>query len=118
MEQNLPLVQFGPADKGYNGWIIPFLGKMDEGRVFKFLVNGGLQLLGLGFLVIGILYTALKLFGEYGFLENVINAEGISGAKLAGAIAGMVIGILLSILTSWILYSVVRKRAEIGRAHV
>ncbi|MFT5055562.1 MAG: hypothetical protein ACI80H_000264 [Pseudoalteromonas distincta] len=112
MEQNLPFVSLSITDKAYNKFIIPYLGKLDDGNVFKNVITSILWLLSIGLLLGGIYLSIYELFGDYGYIETSVTAEHLTGGKMFGSIVGMVIGLAISIVTSWILYSVLKKRTE------
>ena len=112
MEQNLPFVSLPIADKGYNNLVIPFLGKLDDGNVFKNIITSLLSILAITFLVGGIYLSLAGLFGDDGFIENYIANDILSGGEIAGAVAGVIFGFFISVFASWALYSVLKKRTE------
>lgn len=110
MEKNLPFVSFSVADKGYNKLILPLLGKLDNGNVFKNIITFLLSLGAIGFLLGGIYLSFTEIFGDSGFRNtHISNAEGM---KMFGAIIGLIIGFAVSISVAWVLYSVLKKRTE------
>ena len=112
MEQNLPFVSLSITDKAYNKFIIPYLGKLDDGNVFKNVITSIFWLFSIGLLLGGIYLSISGLFGDNGYIETSVTADYLTGGKMFGSIVGMVIGLAISIVTSWILYSVLKKRTE------
>lgn len=112
MEKNLPFVSLSFADKGYNKLVIPFLGKLDDGNVFKTIITLLLTVLAVGLLLGGIYLSIDGLFGDSGFVKSYISNENLSGGKKAGAVFGLILGFAISILTAWALFSVLKKRTE------
>lgn len=112
MEKNLPFVSLSIADKGYNKLVIPFLGRLDNGNVFKNIITLLLSLLAVGLLLGGIYLSIDGLFGDSGFVKSYISSEYLSGGKKAGAVVGLILGFAMSILTAWALFSVLKKRTE------
>ena len=112
MEKNLPFVSLSLADKGYNKLVIPFLGKLDDGNVFKNIIILLLTVLAFGLLLGGIYLSFDGLFGDSGFIKSYISDENLSGGKKAGAVVGLILGFAISILTAWVLFSVLKKRSE------
>jgi len=116
MEKNLPFVSLSLADKGYNKFIIPFLGKLDDGNVFKTIVNLLFTVLSFALLLGGVYLSITGLFGDSGFIKQYISSDYLSGGQKAGAVVGMILGFAISILTAWALFSVLKKRSEKMRA--
>ncbi len=112
MEKNLPFVSLSFVDKAYAKLIIPFLGKLDDGNVFKNIITFLLSLTAIALLLGGIYLAIVGLFGYEGYIKSYITNEGISGGKQFGAIIGLVLGFSISILTAWTLYSILKKRTE------
>jgi len=112
MEKNLPFVSLSIADKGYNKLVIPFLGRLDDGNVFKNIITLLLSVLAVGLLLGGIYLSVDGLFGDSGFVKSYISSEYLSGGKKAGAVAGLILGFAISILTAWALFSILKKRTE------
>jgi hypothetical protein len=112
MEKNLPLVSLSLADKGYNKLVIPFLGKLDDGNVFKNIIIFLLSVLSIGYLLGGIYLSFSGLFGDSGFIKSYISSDFVSGSKKAGAVVGLIFGFVISILTAWALFSILKKRTE------
>ena len=112
MEKNLPLVSLSLADKGYNKLVIPFLGKLDDGNVFKNIIIFLLSVLSIGLLLGGIYSSFSGLFGDSGFIKSYISSDFVSGSKKAGAVVGLIFGFVISILTAWALFSILKKRTE------
>ena len=112
MEQNLPFVSLSITDKAYNKFIIPYLGKLDDGNVFKNVITSIFWLFSIGLLLGGIYLSISGLFGDNGYIETSVTADYLTGGKMFGSTVGMVIGLAISIVTSWILYSVLKKRTE------
>ena len=112
MEKNLPFVSLSVADKGYNKLVIPFLGKLDDGNVFKNIIILLLTVLAIGLLLGGIYLSFDGLFGDSGFVKSYILNDYLSGGKKAGAVVGLILGFAISILTAWALFSVLKKRTE------
>ena len=129
MEKNLPFVSLSAADNGYNKLVIPFLGKLDDGNVFKNIIIFLFSLLSMALLIGGIYLCFSNLFGSNtnsGFLdvafnnggggiinENYETAENPSTiSKTVGSVFGLLLGFVISILTSWVLFSVFKKRTE------
>jgi len=112
MEKNLPFVSLSLADKGYNKLVIPFLGKLDDGNVFKNIIILLLTVLAIGLLLGGIYLSFDGLFGDSGFIKSYISNEYLSGGKKVGAVVGLILGFAISILTAWVLFSVLKKRSE------
>ncbi len=112
MEKNLPFVSLSIADKGYNKLVIPFLGKLDEGNVFKNIITLFFSISAVGLLIGGIYLTIAGLLGDDGFIKNYITNENITGGKKAGSVIGLLLGFLISLITAWVLFSVLKKRTE------
>jgi len=112
MEKNLPFVSLPIADKGYNKLVIPFLGKLDDGNVFKNIITLLLSTLAIALLVGGIYLSITGLFDDDGFIKKHITNDMLSGGKIAGAVIGLIFGFFISLFTSWALYSVLKKRSE------
>jgi len=112
MEKNLPFVSLSIADKGYNKLVIPFLGKLDDGNVFKNIITLLLSISAVGLLIGGIYLTIAGLLGDDGFIKNYITNENITGGKKAGSVIGLLLGFLISLITAWVLFSVLKKRTE------
>jgi len=112
MEKNLPFVSLSIADKGNNKLVIPFLGRLDDGNVFKNIITLLLSVLAVGLLLGGIYLSVDGLFGDSGFVKSYISSEYLSGGKKAGAVAGLILGFAISILTAWALFSILKKRTE------
>ena len=72
MEKNLPFVSLSIADKGYNKLVMPFLGKLDDGNVFKNIILLLLSVLAVGLLLGGIYLSVDGLFGDSGFVKRCI----------------------------------------------
>jgi len=112
MEKNLPFVSLPIADKGYNKLVIPFLGKLDDGNVFKNIIVLLFSVLAIVLLIVGIYLSITGLFGEDGFVKNYISALGLEKSKIAGSVVGLIFGLLLSLLTVWTLFSILKRRAD------
>jgi len=112
MEKNLPFLSLSLADKGYNKLVIPFLGKLDDGNVFKNIITLLLTVTAIGLLLGGIFLSFDGLFGDSGFIKRYISSENLSSGKKAGAVVGLILGFAISILTAWALFSVLKKRTE------
>ena len=112
MEQNLPFLTFPLADKAYNKAIIPFLGKLDDGNIFKSIIGFILSALAILCLVGGVYLTISELFGDLGFIELYIGQESLPVGQVIGSILGLVFGFGISLLTSWALYSILKKRNQ------
>ncbi len=112
MEKNLPFIEFGITDKNYNNRVLPFLGNVDNGDLFKWYVVNIWRLLSYALLIGGIAITFAELFGDSGFIKQNLQAEGISGGKKAGAGVGLVLGLILSLVAAWFMYSVTKKRTD------
>lgn len=112
MEKNLPYVSFSLADKGYNKFIIPFLGKLDDGNVFKTLINLIFTVLTFGLLIGGVYLSITELFGDDGYIEAFISNDLWKSAEKAMAVIGLILGFAISLLTTWALFSVSKKRSE------
>lgn len=92
----MPFVSLSIADKGYNKLVIPFLGKLDDGNVFKNIIT----------MLLSILAVLLLLGGLY------LTVSGVSDFLNKGGVIGLILGIVISILTSWALFSILKKRTE------
>jgi len=112
MEKNLPFVSLSLADKGYNKIVIPFLGKLDDGNVFKKIIILLLTFLPICLLLGGVYLSIDGLFGDSGFIKRYISNEYLSGGKKVGAVIGLILGFVISILTAWALFSILKKRSE------
>ncbi len=111
-EQNLPFFSFGPADQNYNSRILPMLGNIDNGNIYKWYFYNLLRILSWCVLVGGIFATIVMLFGDNGYIKTAIGAEGLAGGKKVGSSVGLIIGLGLSLVATWALYSVMKKRIE------
>jgi hypothetical protein len=112
MEKNLPFVSLSFTDNAYNKFILPFLGKLDDGNVFKKIITLSLSISSLGLLIGGIYLTITGLFGDDGFIKNFVTNEMIVGGKKVGSIVGLLLGSVASIITAWSLFSILKKRTE------
>ncbi|MBM3918876.1 MAG: hypothetical protein FJ344_05150 [Sphingomonadales bacterium] len=112
MEKNLPFVSLSLADNGYNKLVIPFLGKLDGGSVFKNIITLLLSVLAVALLLGGIYLSVDGLFGDDCFIQSHISGEGLSGGKKAGAVVGLIVGFATSILAAWSAFSILKKRTE------
>ena len=112
MEQNLPYVSVGLIDDQYNNRVLPFLGKIDSGHLFKWFIVLFWKLASYVFLLGGLFITIKSMTGDDGYIKTTLDLEGITGAQKAGGIVGLIIGIILSIVCAWFLYSITKKRAE------
>lgn len=112
MKKNLPLVSFSFADKGYNNIIIPFLGKLDDGNVFKMVITVLLSLSAIGLLLGGFYLSLANIFGDNGFIKMAITNDSLSAGKKIGSVVGLLLGFPLSLIASWALYSIMKKRTE------
>lgn len=112
MEQNLPFVSVGIFDENYNNRVLPFLGKIDNGNLFKWFIVLFWKLAAYIFLLGGIYLTFSGIGGDDGYYHMTTSSEGVTGGQKTGAIVGLIIGIIISLVCSWFLYSVVKKRAE------
>lgn len=112
MEKNLPFVSVPLIDKGYNKFLIPFTGKLDDGNVFKTIITFLLQLIAIGILLGGVYLSLVNIFGNTGYIKQAITNESLSGGKVFGSVIGLILGFALSIATSWVLYSMIKKRTE------
>ena len=112
MEKNLPFVSFPLADKAYNNAIIPFLAKLDDGNIFKSIIGLLLSAIAIFCLVGGVYLSITELFGDSGFIKQYITRENLTWGKIIGSIAGLIFGFVISLITSWALYSVLKKRNE------
>jgi len=111
-EKNLPFVDLEIADSNYNNRILPFLGNVDSGSLFKWYLYNILRILGIALLVGGIALSITELFGDSGFIKQTFGNDAMTGGKKAGAGAGLIVGLVLSIVTAWAMYSIVKKRSE------
>ena len=111
-EKNLPFVDLEIANSNYNNRILPFLGNVDSGTLFKWYLYNILRILGIALLVGGIALSIMELFGDDAFIKQTFGNDGMEGGKKAGAGAGLVVGFVLSIVTAWAMYSIVKKRSE------
>jgi hypothetical protein len=111
MEKNLPFISVGIADSNYNNRVLPFLGGVDDGKVFKWYLTTFWRLAAFAMLLGGLAISFMELFGDSGFIKQAFDND-ITGGKKAGAAVGLVVGLVLSIVTAWFLYSVTKKRAE------
>lgn len=99
------------ADKAYNKLVIPFLGKLDDGNVFRNIIVRLIQLLSYIVLIGGVVYSIFEMFGDRHFIDkHIIN--GASGGAIFGAVIGLLIGFILSLICVWFLYSVLKKRSS------
>ena len=111
MEKNLPFVSVAIVDNAYNNRVLPFLGKIDNGNLFKWFVVTFWRLLSYGVLLGGIVITVIKLFGDSGYFK-IGFASGMTGAEKAGSAVGLLIGFVASICLAWGLYSLIKKRTD------
>ena len=112
MEKNLPFVSFPLADKAYNKAIIPFLAKLDDGNIFKIIIGFLLSAIAISCLVGGVYLSITELFGDSGFIKLYITNDNLTWGKIIGSVVGLIFGFAISLLTSWGLYSVLKKRNE------
>ena len=112
MEKNLPFLSVSFLDDAYNKFILPFLGKLDEGNIFKNIITSLLYLLSIGVLLGGVYFCLEGIFGESGYIEQYLTNERFSTGKKAGAGVGLLIGFILSLATAWVLCSIIKKRTD------
>lgn len=112
MEKNLPFTSFNLADKGYNNFVLPFLGKLDDGNVFKNIVTILLRIASYGLLLGGVVLSFVEIFGDHGFVKQFIAGDYLTGFQKFGSVIGLIVGFLLSVLVSWLLYSILKKRTN------
>jgi hypothetical protein len=112
MEKNLPFIEFGITDKNYNNRVLPFLGNVDNGDLFKWYVVNIWRLLSFALLIGGIAISFTEMFGDSGFIKQNLQNEAMSGGKKAGAGVGLVLGLVISIVAAWFMYSVTKKRTD------
>ncbi len=112
MEQNLPFVSLSFADKAYNKFIIPFLGKVDDGNVFKKFITFLFTLSAIGLLIGGLYLTVIGPFGDNGFINSYVTSENSTVGQKIGSVLGLLLGFVISVIISWALYSVLKKRTE------
>jgi len=112
MEQNLPFVSLSFLDKAYNKLIIPFLGKLDDGNVFKKFITFLFTLSAIGLLIGGLYLTVIGLFGDNGFISSYVTSENSTVGQKIGSVLGLLLGFVISVIISWALYSVLKKRTE------
>jgi hypothetical protein len=116
MEKNLPFVSIPFLDKVYAKFIIPILKKLDEGIIFKDIITVLLSLSALALLVGGVYLSIFNMFGEQGYIKDIYgqnpNYGNLNELQKISSGFGLVIGFALSILTSWVLYSFLKKRTE------
>ncbi len=111
MEKNLPYVSVGIIDDNYNRRVLPFLGKMDDGSLFKWFLVTLWRLVSYAMLVGGVYFVIANLIGDDNYCKSTFVEEMTGGAKV-GASIGLVLGILLSLLCAWFLYSLTKKRTD------
>ena len=111
-EKNLPFIDLEIANSNYKNRILPFLGNVDNGILFKWYFYNIIRLLGLALLIGGIAISIMELFGDSGYIKQTFGNDAMEGSKKAGAGVGLVVGLFLSIITSWAMYSIVKKRSE------
>lgn len=111
MEQNLPFVKVGIIDDNYNNRVLPFLGKIDNGHLFKWVIVLIWRLLSYALLLGGIYLTFAGIAGDEGYLK-LLEGDGLSGGQKAGAIVGLILGVVISLVCAWFLYSLVKKRTS------
>ncbi|MEY3049420.1 MAG: hypothetical protein RL365_1458 [Bacteroidota bacterium] len=80
-EQNLPFMSFGLADQTYNSKVLPLLGNIDNGNIYKWYFCNLLRFLSWCILIGGIVASIVLLFGDSGYIKTAISAEGLSGEK-------------------------------------
>lgn len=112
MEKNLPFVSVPLAETGYNKFIIPFIGHLDDGNVFKKVITSLLVFAGIVILLGGIYVSIAGIFGSEGYIKTAISIAGLSVGKRIGSSIGLIFGFPISLLTTWILYSIFKKRTE------
>jgi hypothetical protein len=112
MEQNLPYVSVGLIDDQYNNRVLPFLGKIDSGHLFKWFIVLFWKLTSYVFLIGGLWITIMSMTGKKGYIKSTLGQEGITGAQYTGGIIGLILGVIISIVCAWFLYSITKKRAE------
>ena len=60
----------------------------------------------------GLFYSFSSLFGGDGFIENTFGNDALEGGKKFGAAIGLLLGLPISIATVWLLFSVIKRRAD------
>ena len=73
MEKNLPFIEFGITDKNYNNRVLPFLGNVDNGDLFKWYVVNIWRLLSYALLIGGIAITFAEF--DVDVFEEWLRAE-------------------------------------------
>ena len=112
MDKNLPFVNVGFIDNAYNNRVLPLLGKIDNGHLFKWFLVLIWKIAALAFLLGGVYLTIAGIFGDAGYIKMNITNELFSGGQKAGASFGLVIGLVLSLVCAWYLYSNTKKRTD------
>lgn len=111
MEKNLPYVSVGIIDDNYNNRVLPFMGKMDDGSLFKWFIVTIWRLASYAMLIGGLYFIISNLFGDHSYCKSTFVEEMTVGAKV-GASVGLLMGILISVLCAWFLYSLTKKRTD------
>lgn len=111
MEKNLPFVSVGIIDDNYNNRVLPFMGKMDDGSLFKWFIVTIWRLASYAMLIGGLYFIIYNLFGDNSYCKSTF-IEGMTGGAKVGASVGLVLGILISVLCAWFLYSLTKKRTD------
>lgn len=112
MEKNLPYVSFPLADETYNKLVIPFLGKLDDGNVFKTIISLLFTISAVVLLIGGLYLSIAGLFGDTGFIEQYIANDNMETGKKVGSVIGLIFGFAISLVAVWVLFSFLKKRAE------
>ena len=98
--------------ESFNKFIITFLGKLDDGDVFKNIITFFFSISAYGLLIGGIYLTFAGVLGGDGFIMENIAGDNTTIGNAVGSSIGLLFGFLISAITAWILFSVLKKRAE------
>jgi len=111
MEKNLPYVSVGIIDDNYNKRVLPFMGRIDDGSLFKWFITTIWRLASYAMLIGGLYFIISNLMGDDNYCDSTF-VDGMTGGAKVGAAIGLVVGILISVVCAWFLYSLTKKRTD------
>jgi len=102
-----------PHKKGFvqnfDGKIEGVLQKIDNGNIFKTIIDFVFQAVAWLFLIFGAYSAVINIFGDEGYFSNFKYLE--SGEKFT-AVIGFLLGLLVCLLVIYVVFSILRNRSE------
>ena len=92
-----------------DGKIDGVLASIDNGNVFKTIIVYLFRIMSFAILIGGSFICVSNLFGDRGYFSNFYLIEGFQNFT---AVIGMIIGLVLCLLTIYILFKIIKNRAD------